>query len=142
MSTDEEHQPETAENADFPEQPESLPEDSAAIDEVMENLDDEPSSAELPELTVDEQLQTERENNLRLLAELSQLARLELPLLVGLSRKSLFGKVLDRPVEQRLAGSLAAAVIAAANGADIIRVHDVPETVDAMRVLAATVQHS
>ena len=73
------------------------------------------------------------QHNLRLLAELSQLARLELPLLVGLSRKSLFGKVLDRPVEQRLAGSLAAAVMCVERGARIVRAHDVKETVDGVR---------
>ncbi|MEP3652321.1 MAG: dihydropteroate synthase [Alloalcanivorax venustensis] len=73
------------------------------------------------------------QHNLRLLAELSCLARLELPLLVGLSRKSLFGKVLDRPVDQRLAGSLAAAVMSVERGARIVRAHDVKETVDGVR---------
>ncbi|MEQ8260659.1 MAG: dihydropteroate synthase [Alcanivorax sp.] len=73
------------------------------------------------------------QHNLRLLAELSRLASLELPLLVGLSRKSLFGKVLDRPVEQRLAGSLAAAVMCVERGARIVRAHDVKETVDSVR---------
>lgn len=82
------------------------------------------------------------EHNYHLLAHLSYFrGRHDLPVLVGMSRKSMIGRVVDRPVDQRMAGSLAAAVIAAANGADIIRVHDVPETVDAMRVLAATVQH-
>ena len=73
------------------------------------------------------------QHNLRLLAELSRLSRLELPLLVGLSRKSLFGKVLDRPVDQRLAGSLAAAVMCVERGARIVRAHDVKETVDSVR---------
>jgi dihydropteroate synthase len=83
------------------------------------------------------------EHNYHLLAHLSYFrGRHKLPVLVGISRKSMIGRIVDRPVDQRLAGSLAAAVIAAANGADIIRVHDVPETVDAMRVLTATAQHS
>tara|TARA_R100000306_G_scaffold62370_1_gene69010 strand:- start:1601 stop:2407 length:807 start_codon:yes stop_codon:yes gene_type:complete len=83
------------------------------------------------------------QHNYHLLAHLSYfLQQHKLPVLVGMSRKSMIGRIVNRPVDQRLAGSLAAAVIAAANGADIIRVHDVPETVDAMRVLAATVQHS
>jgi len=72
-------------------------------------------------------------HNLRLLAQLSQLAGLELPVLVGLSRKSLFGKMLDRSVEERLAGSLAAAVMCVERGALIVRAHDVKETVDGVR---------
>jgi dihydropteroate synthase len=53
---------------------------------------------------------------------------------VGLSRKSLLGKLLDRPVEQRLAGSLALATLAVSGGARIVRCHDVAETWDAVRV--------
>lgn len=77
------------------------------------------------------------EHNLTLLNRLEQLQALGFPLLVGLSRKSLIGKVLDRRVEHRLAGSLALATIATMNGADIIRVHDVRETVDAVRLCVA-----
>jgi dihydropteroate synthase len=73
------------------------------------------------------------QHNLRLLAGLPQLARLELPVLVGLSRKSLFGKMLGRPVDERLAASLAAAVMCVDRGARIVRAHDVKETVDAVR---------
>jgi dihydropteroate synthase len=58
-------------------------------------------------------------------------------LLVGVSRKSLIGAVLDRPVEERLAGSLALACHAAAHGAHILRVHDVGPTRDALAMLAA-----
>lgn len=76
--------------------------------------------------------------NYQLLANLQQFNQLGCPLLVGISRKSMIGNLLNRPVEQRLAGSIAAAVIAAANGATIIRVHDVAETVDAIKVLTAT----
>ncbi len=74
MSNNEEHEPESAENGDCPEPTESLSEDSSAIDEVMENLDGA-SSDEMPEPTVEEQLQTEQENNLRLLAELDNVRK-------------------------------------------------------------------
>lgn len=77
------------------------------------------------------------EQNFYLLANLSKFNQLGLPLLAGLSRKSMIGKLLNREVEQRLAGSLATAIIAAQQGAHIIRVHDVKETVDALKVLKA-----
>ncbi len=78
------------------------------------------------------------EHNLTLLAHQSALQRsLALPLLAGLSRKSTIGAVTGRSVEQRLAGSLAAAVVAAERGARIIRVHDVAESVDALKVWQA-----
>jgi dihydropteroate synthase len=54
-----------------------------------------------------------------------------------MSRKSMVAQLLGRPVEQRLAGSLALALLAAERGASIIRVHDVAETVDVLKVLAA-----
>lgn len=57
------------------------------------------------------------------------------PLLVGLSRKSMIGRLLDRDVDQRLAGSLALAMLAAENGASIVRVHDVQETADVLKLL-------
>lgn len=82
------------------------------------------------------------EQNFYLLANLSKFNQLGLPLLAGLSRKSMIGNLLNREVEQRLAGSLATAIIAAQQGAHIIRVHDVQETVDALKVLkAVTDQH-
>jgi dihydropteroate synthase len=76
------------------------------------------------------------EHNLQLLRGLPQLPR-EYPLLVGLSRKSMLAKLLGRPVEQRLAGSLALATLAVANGARIVRCHDVAETLDAVKVASA-----
>ncbi len=76
-------------------------------------------------------------HNLALLRQLPQLAALGFPLLVGLSRKSMLGQLLGRPVEQRLAGSLALALCSAQAGAHIIRVHDVAETVDTLRVWQA-----
>ena len=76
-------------------------------------------------------------HNLELLAALGRFRRLGVPLLVGISRKSMLGTLTGRAVDRRLAASLAAALIAAQRGADLIRVHDVAETVDVLRVLAA-----
>lgn len=77
------------------------------------------------------------EHNLTLLQHLPDLAVDGLPLLVGLSRKSMIDKALGRPVDQRLAASLSLAAIAVLKGAWIIRVHDVPETYDAVMMAAA-----
>ncbi|WP_323658280.1 dihydropteroate synthase [Pectobacterium versatile] len=77
-------------------------------------------------------------HNYALLARLSELHRFELPLLVGMSRKSMIGQLLNVPPAQRVHGSVACAVIAAMQGAQIIRVHDVKETADAMRIVEAT----
>jgi dihydropteroate synthase len=76
-------------------------------------------------------------HNLRLLARLGDISIDGLPLLVGMSRKSIFGKVLGRDLDERLAGSLAVAVMAAERGAAVIRAHDVRETVDAVRMVRA-----
>lgn len=73
-------------------------------------------------------------HNLELFCRMRELESLDLPLLVGVSRKSMIGKVLDKTVDQRLYGSLALAVMALERGAKIIRVHDVPETMDAVRM--------
>jgi len=77
------------------------------------------------------------QHNLALLNRLQTIVALGYPVLVGLSRKSLIGEVLGRDVSQRLAGSLALAVLAAERGASIIRVHDVAETVDAIKLCEA-----
>lgn len=77
------------------------------------------------------------QQNLQLLNSLSDFKVLDLPLLVGISRKSMLGLIIDKPVEERLYASLSAAVIAAQAGADIIRVHDVIETRDALAVVQA-----
>ncbi|MGK5029619.1 dihydropteroate synthase [Janthinobacterium sp. MDT1-19] len=75
------------------------------------------------------------EQNYALLRATRQLrSELDLPVLAGLSRKSMIGAVTGRPVKQRLAGSVAGALAAVAQGAEIIRVHDVAETVDALKV--------
>jgi dihydropteroate synthase len=75
--------------------------------------------------------------NMELLANLRQFTDTGLPVLAGLSRKSTLGELTGRPVDQRMPASVAAAVIAVSHGADIVRVHDVRETVDAMRIVAA-----
>lgn len=74
------------------------------------------------------------QHNLELFRGLPRLCRLGYPLLLGVSRKSMLGALTGRPVEQRLAASVAAAVLAARLGAAVIRVHDVAETVDALKV--------
>jgi len=74
------------------------------------------------------------EQNVELLARLDELRALGLPILVGLSRKRLLETLTGKPVDQRLAGSLALALLAVERGADIVRVHDVAETKDALRV--------
>lgn len=78
------------------------------------------------------------EQNYLMLKELAQFKTLGVRLLVGISRKSMIGSVTGTEVQDRLAGSLSAAVIAALNGADIIRVHDVLETKQALTVLSYT----
>jgi dihydropteroate synthase len=77
------------------------------------------------------------EHNLALLATLGELAAAGWPVLAGVSRKSLLGALTGRPVHGRLAGSLAAALACVARGARIVRVHDVAETRDALRVWQA-----
>jgi dihydropteroate synthase len=76
-------------------------------------------------------------HNLTLLWGLRAVAALGPPILVGLSRKSMLGTLTGRPVTERLAGSLAAAVLAVERGAVLVRAHDVAETVDALAVAAA-----
>ncbi|MCQ4232350.1 dihydropteroate synthase [Pseudomonas stutzeri] len=77
------------------------------------------------------------EHNLSLFKHLERLHALGRPLLVGVSRKTMIGKVLGREVNERLYGSLALAALAVTKGAQIIRVHDVAETIDVVRMIAA-----
>ena len=77
------------------------------------------------------------EHNLALLRELPELTALRVPVLVGLSRKRMLGTLTGQPVDARLSGSLAAALIAVERGARIVRVHDVRETVDALAIWSA-----
>lgn len=76
-------------------------------------------------------------HNLALLRGIETLAALGYPVLAGLSRKSLIGQITGRPVAQRMVGSVAAALLAVQNGARIVRVHDVAETRDALKVWEA-----
>ncbi len=78
-----------------------------------------------------------RTHNVSLVNALPELAVAGFPILVGLSRKSLLGHFTGRPVDQRLAGSVAAAIIAVQKGATIVRVHDVSATRDALTVINA-----
>jgi dihydropteroate synthase len=77
------------------------------------------------------------EHNLQLLRRLSEIVALGYPVLVGLSRKSTIGALTGRDVGERMAGSVAAALAAVARGAAIVRVHDVRETVDALKIWRA-----
>ncbi len=77
------------------------------------------------------------EHNLSLLAGLESIRVAGLPIMVGLSRKRMIGTLTGAPPEARMAGSIAAALLAAERGADLVRVHDVPETVQALSVLAS-----
>ena len=80
-------------------------------------------------------------HNLALLAELDQLLRLELPLTVGLSRKSTLGLLTGRPVDERMPAGVAAAVLAVERGALIVRTHDVGPTIDAIAIARAVMQN-
>lgn len=77
------------------------------------------------------------QHNLSLFKHMQVLHGFARPLLVGVSRKSMIGQALGREVDQRLAGGLALAALAVARGACILRVHDVVETVDLVRMIAA-----
>ncbi|WP_019612990.1 dihydropteroate synthase [Psychromonas ossibalaenae] len=77
------------------------------------------------------------EHNFELLGATGDFVKLGFPILTGVSRKSMFGQLLNRDINTRLAGSLAGAIIALQQGSQIIRVHDVAETADAIKVLQA-----
>jgi dihydropteroate synthase len=76
-------------------------------------------------------------HNATLLRGLDDIANLGWPVVVGLSRKSMLGKILDRPAAERVYGSIALAVMAVLKGAHIVRAHDVAATVDALKTVAA-----
>ncbi|GAA4616883.1 dihydropteroate synthase [Saccharopolyspora hordei] len=78
------------------------------------------------------------EHNLTLLRSLRVFTELGVPVMAGLSRKAMLGQITGRPVAQRTAASVTAAVLAAQRGAKVLRVHDVAATVDAVKVLDAT----
>lgn len=77
------------------------------------------------------------EHNLRLMASLESVVAMGFPVLVGVSRKSMIGGILGRPVEERVLGSAVAAAIAVGKGAAIVRAHDVRENVDAIKIAKA-----
>ena len=79
-------------------------------------------------------------HNMMLLRELSRFAALNAPLLVGVSRKSFIGRILGKPVDERLYGGLALAALAVIRGARIVRTHDVAATRDAVRMVSAVLQ--
>jgi dihydropteroate synthase len=81
-------------------------------------------------------------HNLQLLRALPELAGLGVPVLAGLSRKAMLGRITGRSVDERLAGSVAAAMLAVERGAAIVRVHDVAATRDALSVLCAVTDES
>jgi dihydropteroate synthase len=77
------------------------------------------------------------QDNLAILNDLESFHSLGYPIMLGLSRKSFIGTILDKPVEQRLVGTVAAHMAALMNGADILRVHDVEEAVDTVKMFGA-----
>lgn len=77
------------------------------------------------------------QHNLLLMKHLSEFTALPYPVLIGVSRKSMIGKILDKPVHKRLHGGLALAVFAVNHGAQFIRTHDVAATVEALQVIHA-----
>jgi dihydropteroate synthase len=120
------------------------PDYSDVVDEVIEYLADRVAACEAlgiarDRLIVDPGFGFGKtlDHNLHLLANLSSFTKLSLPLLVGLSRKSLLDKITGRSVVERLAGSITLAALAAERGAHIIRVHDVRESSDAVAVVHA-----
>jgi dihydropteroate synthase len=76
------------------------------------------------------------EHNLTLFRGLTELSELGFPLVVGLSRKSMIGSILNKPTDDRLFGSIAFAILAVQKGVQILRVHDVSATADALKILS------
>jgi dihydropteroate synthase len=115
------------------------PEYENVVSEVMEYLAKSGATAEnagIRQIIIDPGFGFGKilEHNLTLLKELNELKKLNCPILVGLSRKSMIGKILGTEVHERLEGTLALNTIAILNGANIIRIHDVKESVRAARV--------
>ena len=80
------------------------------------------------------------QHNLQLLAKLEQFQKFEVPILIGLSRKSTLGYLSGKDVDNRLSSGISAAVIAVQRGANIVRTHDVESTVDALKIVHAVMQ--
>ena len=81
------------------------------------------------------------EHNLTLLNHLSSLQSSGLPLLIGLSRKSVLGQVVGLSIDERIHASIAASVVSVMKGANIVRVHDVKSTVDALKIVSAVMKN-
>ena len=120
------------------------PDYSDVVDEVIEYLADRVAACEAlgiarERLIVDPGFGFGKtvEHNLRLLVDLPLFTKLSLPVLVGMSRKSMLDKITGRGVDERLAGSITLAALAAERGAHIIRVHDVRQSSDALAVVNA-----
>ena len=80
------------------------------------------------------------QDNIELLANLRQLQDTGVPILIGVSRKSTLGTICNRDVDERLSASLSAAVLAFERGANIVRAHDVAQTIDALRIAQAVIE--
>lgn len=111
------------------------------IDEIYDYLEDRVSIAvssgiEPEKIIIDPGIGFGKtlEHNLEIINKIGEFKMMGYPVMIGMSRKSFIGGVLDLPVEERLEGSLAAAVCSVMNGVNILRVHDVKETVRAVRV--------
>ena len=81
------------------------------------------------------------EHNLEMLAKFNAFTDLSFPVLAGISRKSMIGRITDKDADDRIAPSVAAVIMAADRGAQIVRVHDVAETVDALKLWEAIQSH-
>jgi len=77
------------------------------------------------------------EDNLRIIQQLASLQSLNLPILIGISRKSFIAEIIKQPVENRLTGTITANTLAILNGANIVRVHDVPDALEMIRIIDA-----
>ena len=129
------------------EKPESMqknPQYDNAIDEIYEYLDGKASAAidagiSPDKIVLDPGLGFGKtlDHNLSILNKISEFSSMGYPIMIGASRKSFIGAVLELPVEDRLEGSLAAAVWSVINGANILRVHDVAETVRSVKIARA-----
>ena len=82
------------------------------------------------------------DQNIELMVNLKKFKHLGLPILIGLSRKSTLGEITGRDINDRLSASIAAAVIGVLNGANIVRAHDVKETVDALKITSKVMESS
>lgn len=127
-----------------PESMQKNPQYDNAIDEIYEYLDGKASAAidagiSPDKIVLDPGLGFGKtlDHNLSILNKISEFSSMGYPIMIGASRKAFIGAVLDLPVEDRLEGSLAAAVWSVINGANILRVHDVAETVRSVKIARA-----